>query len=521
MKYFVPAWYDHDKWWCQLTEPFYVKHRKIQFDDAMSLMTMHAQNDVPFKLLHLSYQPHLRMFLHKYDLYEADIWSLFDEIQGFDDTPSRSFQFEDLTWTDDAEFVFSPYMIQVITENGTSKVYFNQDGYLIWLDDFEQCQQQRRFIFDERGYLSAIRYYADGVANIQDYLTTTGEVILRENLLTDQVEVMSPFQPEFEAPMYDSMAMLIQERLERYCARHLNETDQLIVCAHPKHNAIFQSISTDVTVSYSIFSKRNGALDDAFIQSMTHSSKWLVDTSENEVRLKTLLAQHALQADILRMTPFETQQLSNLSSQLHETYIGIWIDGMQDEDLQRVLRQLTDYIQPYPSYRLVLLTQQDETDVDDWIRQIMHEMNERHNEKAVKDKAKAELIEAKAPTPFEELIQLHSVPYEDEVRKALTRLRLVIDLSEQPDLYVQIASISVRIPQIHMIQSPYVTDFKNGIIIDSYEALDSALDYFLNTLKHWNTAYTFNTNMIETLSSEHMIEQLNQFLEGGNDGTTV
>ncbi|PCF72654.1 accessory Sec system protein Asp1 [Staphylococcus delphini] len=521
MKYFVPAWYDDDNGWCQLTQPFYVHSRKVQFDDAISLMSMHAQNDVEFKLLHLNYQPHLRLFLHKYDLYETAIWSLFDEIQGFDDALSRSFQFEDLEWPDDAEFVFSPYLIQVLTENGISKVYFNQDGYLIWLDDDEQYQQQRRYIFDERGYLSAIRYYENGEVCRQDYLTATGEVILRENKMTQQVEVMAPFQGEFNAPVYDSMDMLIQERFARYCARHLTEADQLIVSVHPQHQTLFWNVATRVPVCYSIFTKRNQTLNEAFIQSIGHSSKWLVDTSENEARLKALLVNHAQPPEILKMTPFDTQQLTNVSSQLHETYIGIWIEGMRDADLQQALQQLTTYIQREPSYRLVLLTQKDVAHVESWIRQWIHDINAQHNDKAVKDKAKAELIEAKAPTQIEEVVQLQSVPYEEDVLKVLTRLRIIIDLSEEPDLYVQIASVSVRIPQIHMFQSHYVTDFKNGIIIDHYEALHAALDYFLKTLKHWNAAYTFNTNRIETLRSKRMIAQLDQFLEGDNDGATV
>ncbi len=104
MKYFVPAWYNNDQWWRNLNQPFYIKNAMIEFDDSISLMSMHEKNDEDFKLLHLSFNPNLRLFLHKYDLYEANIWSLFDEIQGFEDIPPRSFQFEDLEWPDNTEF---------------------------------------------------------------------------------------------------------------------------------------------------------------------------------------------------------------------------------------------------------------------------------------------------------------------------------------------------------------------------------------------------------------------------------
>ncbi len=35
---------------------------------------------------------------------------------------------------------------------------------------------------------------------------------------------------------------------------------------------------------------------------------------------------------MIRITPFETRQSPNISSQLMETFIGVWIDGMSDAD---------------------------------------------------------------------------------------------------------------------------------------------------------------------------------------------
>ena len=64
--------------------------------------------------------------------------------------------------------------------------------------------------------------------------------------------------------------------------------------------------------------------------------------------------------------------------------------------------------------------------------------------------------------------------------------RLIIDLSEQPNLYTQIAGISAGIPQINLVGSDYVTHLQNGYILDSISDLPTAADYYLEGLKNWN-----------------------------------
>ncbi|TXZ91760.1 accessory Sec system glycosyltransferase Asp1, partial [Vibrio cholerae] len=49
----------------------------------------------------------------------------------------------------------------------------------------------------------------------------------------------------------------------------------------------------------------------------------------------------------------------------------------------------------------------------------------------------------------------------------MSQLRVVIDLGDEPDLYLQISAISAGVPQINMIETDYVTPNVNGLIIPS------------------------------------------------------
>ncbi|MEJ7281614.1 accessory Sec system glycosyltransferase Asp1, partial [Staphylococcus epidermidis] len=46
MKRFIPAWYSHNRWWESTSRPFYQKKQYTDFDDMISLMTMHSSNNV-------------------------------------------------------------------------------------------------------------------------------------------------------------------------------------------------------------------------------------------------------------------------------------------------------------------------------------------------------------------------------------------------------------------------------------------------------------------------------------------
>ena len=128
MKRFIPAWYSRNRWWESTSRPFYLK-QYTDFDDMISLMTMHSSNNVDYQLIVLNFSPYLRTFLHRYDLYESHYWSVFDEIQGVGHQTPQAIDYRDLSWPEGTEFIFTPFQIQAITGDNTfSKIHFSQEG---------------------------------------------------------------------------------------------------------------------------------------------------------------------------------------------------------------------------------------------------------------------------------------------------------------------------------------------------------------------------------------------------------
>jgi accessory secretory protein Asp1 len=96
---------------------------------------------------------------------------------------------------------------------------------------------------------------------------------------------------------------------------------------------------------------------------------------------------------------------------------------------------------------------------------------------------------------------------EDNIVQTLKSIRLIIDLSEIPDLFTQISGISSGIPQINMRNSSYIENKKNGIIISKIADLKPALDHYLIGLKNWNQSLVYSVQQIEKYSDWRLIEK--------------
>lgn len=184
----------------------------------------------------------------------------------------------------------------------------------------------------------------------------------------------------------------------------------------------------------------------------------------------------------MRITPFDVQTLPNMSSQLYETNIGVWIDSLNEVRLKELIDMLIQYSVERENIRLHLLTRKDDTDIPEWLTYKVKNTNEQLNKNEeqlsleVRDILETEIEEI-------EYIKLVFVPFEEQLLKEMSHLRVMIDLGNEPDLYLQISSISVGIPQINQLKTNYVDHKLNGLIINDMSELIMAIDFYLLNLK--------------------------------------
>lgn len=516
MKYFIPAWYSTHHWWESTAEPFFYKYEVTAFDDMISLMSMHRQNQQPCELLVLNYMPNLRMFLHRHELYDTSYWSVFDAIQGFTDKTPKAIDYRQLDWPEGTEFLYLPYMIRALMpDNQHANIHLSEEGYVIWLEVFQTNMLHYRYIFDDRGYVSSLIYFDDaGQAYKQYYMTYTGDWVLQENLLDQTVMVNPQYQQNFEHIQYPTMEAIIFEYLARYRESMVAAGDAIIIAADHRHNEQIAQIFLNQTLCVSVFHQRE-LLSMAQVRTMGHDVKWLVDTIENEQLVTSYIGLQGADERLMRITPFNAQVMPNMSSQLYETYIGLWIDGMDDSEVVSVLSQLAEYIVKDTSLRVVLLTEKRAHEMASSIEQEVARINGEMNITEDMSETVADLIEVQPPIEY---IQIKHVPFELDIIESVATLRIMIDLSQEPDLFLQICCLSAGLPQINMCSTDYVTHALNGHVLKERDQLTEALDYYLVRLKNWNQSYAYSMKLAKKYASDNIIAQLDALIEGGKDG---
>ncbi|HHU6751659.1 TPA: accessory Sec system protein Asp1 [Staphylococcus pseudintermedius] len=523
MKYFIPAWYKGDDWWSNQAVPFDLRGTVVnEFDDLMSLMGMHLKNEAPFEVILLNYIPDLRTFLQRHELFEVSYWSLFDHIQGFKHQTPQSVDYRQLNWPKETEFVHSPLMIRAITsENMYSNIHFSHEGYLLWIEIFKNEIKHQQYIFDDRGFLSSCTL-ADEAGHWQTkyYMTADGDWIMKEDIFTNEVTIHPKYAHRFNQISYENMSFIIEEYFNKYVQQQLQPYDVVIVASDLRHNSLIVQNLKDQKVCFSVFQKRDTWCSEEGMKSMADGDYWLVDTLENECHLTHFLNQHQLDNQLMRITPFDVQMTPNMSSQIYETYIGVWIDGLNKEVLHQITTQLIHEIEREPLTRVILLTRFEKNQVPFWMHQEVSRIQQHFDDDAQQFELNQDIAKYHTDEPIV-YAALKSVPFENDIVEAISTLRLIIDLGEEPDVFLQICCMGAGLPQINFRQTDYVRHERNGYIISNIESLPEAIHFYLAYLKNWNRSYAYAMKLAKTYGSNEILKQLDDRLEGETYGTEV
>ncbi|MEL0537466.1 accessory Sec system protein Asp1 [Staphylococcus debuckii] len=515
MKYLIPAWYHKDEWWRDKAMPFYETHFTTEFDDMVSLGNMLAKHAEPFELICLNYHSELRNFLYRNGLFESSYWSVFDAIQGFEPATPQPIDYRDLHWPEGTEFIYTPYIVKAYTGTHTSSnIYMSQEGYMTWVEDYYNNHIEKRYIFDDRGFLSSVTYFNQQAQPKKiAYLNREGHTVIEEHLDTGKVEVAEAFHDQFKQSEYSSMKEVIQEYLAAYIETHQSPHNTYIAASDSRHNALLTEVINGQQLTFSLFSRRQPELSTSDLQTISTAQHWLVDSQIQAAQLKQYREDAGLATDIMQHTPFPATILPNLSSQLHETEIGLMIDGLALDEVNQQLDVLIPYVQEGEDLRLVLLTRHSRSQRAEALKDRIDEVNEAF--------AKAQpgyMLMDETQIAELKLVRFEFIPFEADIVKLISTLRIMIDLNHEPDLFLQISSISAGIPQINRQPTEYMKDQANGLLITHNTELPQALDTFLIGLKNWNFAFAYSVQLVEAYSSEKLVEQLNRLIEGETHG---
>ncbi len=527
MLYFIPAWYQENEW-CENEQYWYARRMHTEFDDTVKhIQLFHRSQAYPFKVMLLSYAPNYRHFLHRQSVFRAPYWSCFDAIQEVTRKKVVTFSFHNLNWPKHIEFIYSPFvLIAQLHGERYAQVEFGEDGNLIQVDMYQNGQVSRRNIYDDRGFVSSTIRFEDGRPMHQDYLTDKGVWKIRHFFSDGHIEINQKnptfildyngevHRKQFSRSSYDSMDQVIQEVLSAY-VELLDQDDLFCIAMHKRHTAILRETLKDRKVILSFFQNRYDLENRPNGVRMVEQADFIItDSQENLNRIKKIVPKDLHITDI---TPFDSRVDFGISQQLNVQKILVPVDGMDDERFGVLIRKLGKYILRNENARIHLFTR-----VADVGRK-MQLLEKTRKALIAADLEPGWAVEETKKNVAENMLDtMDDVPVKffveqcvDElsVSKCIREQRLIVDMRDVMEVYLQISGISMGIPQIVSQETQFVEHEKNGLVLQEIENLPEAMAFYLENLTNWNEAMVYAYEIGKKYTTKVLIEKWKEVIE--------
>ena len=536
MLYFIPAWYLKNEW--KEDEQFWYRRRmKTETDDTVKQIQLFQRNSIcEYKILLLSYAPNFRHFLHRQSVFRVPYWSVFDAIQEVQRKKQAVLSFHNLNWPRDIEFIYTPFsIIAMLNHERYAQIEFGEYGNLIQVNLYRDGQISRKNIYDDRGFISCTSVYENGSKAYEQYLTekgvwklchfADGHVVVnpRSNqylIRTPKIEKHIPFLKN----TYGSMEEVIEE-VFRAALETTQDRDMFCAAVHPQHLALLDRLLANRKICFSIFEKRF-PLDGskAAEEILSHGNYIVTDSEEN---LAIVSRQRGLER-IAKKTipPYDTRMDPGISQQINVQKILFPVDHLSKRTLEEAVKYLAAYLEENKDARVHLFTRNAEFNRENRLLEQVREILVRNGypaEWARKENQNEfeNQLEEEEQLPI--LFTVEQCVDELSVNKCVREQRLLVDLADAPDLFLQISCVSMGIPQVLKIATQYMRPGKNGRVNRDLSKLGEDLEYYLESLSNWNEAAIQSYELGKTHTTQYLIKQWKEVIDsiGNSTGITV
>ncbi|MCH3922185.1 accessory Sec system protein Asp1 [Limosilactobacillus sp.] len=500
MDYMVPAWHELFIDWA-----YNVPH--LDFDDATGQLRLLQDNKQPVGLFLLNYQPNLLERLGQMALSPNSILSVFDYIQDVHHQEGQSLSYKDFAWPAGAYLKFSSFHIQVIVNKKMyAQVIFSVSGRIIlvqYYDENEQLTKQLRI--DSRGFISREEDFRGDKETQHIYFDEQGNWRINHNLESDQVIVNPMFKDQFAHGEYDHLDELIREvALTDLMPQVYKDGGRMVIALDDKMPVAPDLFSTVPTV-YSI--------------SQWHPCKKILAGLQNP-DLVTMVAdrektaesvQELLHLDkpVTTIPIFYSQFRLGHSQRIAQQRIAIFNENMTGQELMDLVNRLySRLLKNYKKEQLLFLNYSQEKELE--AKQIINQLCADHPGEFRLHKDHPAMIEVdlegakKLPELYLKSVRLPSV---GDAMTVLDKVRLMIDLGEEPDEFLQMASVSTGIPRLQRHATEEVHDHQNGLVVTDNDQVLAGISYYLDHLKHWNEALASDVQIMNTHSSQRLFQK--------------
>ena len=538
MYFFLPSWYSQGHAWSKVENSWYRMGDQAEFDDTVGQVRLFSKAGAEVTLVVLAYTPCLRQLLHRLGLSGTYYWAVFDLMQGIRRRDIGLFSYQEMGWPAGMEWVYTSLALQgYLHDELFCQLEFGQEGTLLFMDRFQEGKRIFRNYFDDRGFLSSKVFYKDEKPRLQEFYDEAGVCQFKHNLVTDEVKISEGSHHAFARKVYPTMSLLLAEILIGFLGHVPTQRDTLVVAADPRHNSLALLGKKKCLTVLSFYEKRYPLSDVAKLRKEISLCDMVV--TDTQILSQGLMAicgwkegesmappgsmgdgYPVVRRPIMDISPYDARLSLGHSQTLRENKVFLPYDGISEEVRDLALREIFLYMSSNPKVVLLVATNLRMREEKEKLRQHFLSLMEEAQVPVIPvDRERAGSSENEDYLGEKEQPRVFFTGYDEEaITQALGDARLVVDVSDHPGLYLQIAAISAGVPQVGFAHSRYVEDRKNGYVIRSVEELQSALSYFLDGLSNWNRALVYSLEKIAAYTDGRIAQRWSDALDAARFG---
>lgn len=532
MFYFIPSWYNsiisHEKWG-NTEQPWYRGGNSREFDDTVHQLRMFLDAGEMPGLICLAYMPTMRRILHRMGLGRITPVSVFDRLQDVHSNRIQPFSFMDLEWPEEIEWSYNPFtVIGYLEGRQYVRLEFGQEGYLLYADYYapyngQGTETERRVYFDDRGFVSSELKFENGNAVSHSYFSPMGEKRATHCLKDNTVELYGNAVKTFGKRVFPAMEELLVLIMKELLGSIVS-TDTVVVAADDRHGLILQlavSEKDKLRIGFSFFEDRMDLSDNedpgrrifAYIKDNNRPAFVVADTEEAAEQLHRIIGGSL---NIYEIPPFDARLSLGRSQRVRAQRIFLPADGLESGVLEKTMRQVLAYMLRNTDAELILGTRnsnhKESTKLRDYAENLLETMEIRsiHMDKPSdtgNDLSENALILGEDAGENKPRIFIMEYSSEQDLIRILKDVRMIVDVSPRPDLYLQIAGISAGIPQVNLRSTRYVEHKKDGYILESMDQVTEALCFYLGELQHWNESLVYCVQLARKYTGPALVEK--------------
>nr|WP_022768323.1 accessory Sec system protein Asp1 [Butyrivibrio sp. NC2007] len=353
----------------------------------------------------------------------------------------------------------------------------------------------------------------------QLFYNRTGELQFTIKYPEKSVVVEQTAEYRTKRSKYAVIDDLIMEVLKAKMSQLDKKKDVVHIAADERHNRMVMEAAKGCVMVMSFYGDRYNIENKEQLKKDTKGASLIItDTEQLASRINEKVK---VGSRIMDISPFDTRLSLGKSQQIRELKVFFPQDGMVEPIRSRGIMQMLNLLQE--DERIMLIVGTKDTS-DAAIRKLKDEMKEKAatlegtpiyvyddaDQIALGENEAGEKENKREPQIF-----IQTYTNESDVMSILKDIRLVVDIRDDPDQYIQIAGISVGIPQINYRTTRYIEDQKNGYMIHNIAHLKEAMSYYLEGLAHWNEALVYCVSQAENYAAGKLVANMRKRIENG------